>query len=185
MNKYGIKDNPHEQIIPPYNSWGIAGSLDVQQISNEADKQYIELLGFIDNLINHSQYIISAINKISYFQGTTLPALSAIWLRLKLKDSHDQLNGPHISLIYEESTGCLLAYTRFEKNRNNELARHQTALDSAIHFLKKSAPDLIKSDTLTPQLYLIDADQRMIFKPVLPIDNVELQWIDIHLTFLE
>ncbi|HLX53991.1 MAG TPA: hypothetical protein VKR58_08615 [Aquella sp.] len=180
MNKYGIKDEPHEQIIPQYNNWGIAGSLDIQKIGDEVGNKYVELLNLIDNSIVLSEYAVSAVNRISYFQGEDIPALIAIWVRLKLKDNHDQLNGPHISLIYEESSECLLAYTRFNNSNNSDLSTHQIALDSSIHFLKQLAPDLIKSDTPIPQLNAIDTGERMVFKPELPIDNVELQWIGVH-----
>ncbi len=179
MNTYGSSGKPHKQITPEYDSWGSGDSLNIGQIDT-IDKKYIELLNLIDKQIDSEKYIISLAKRISYFQGKELPALSAIWVRLKDKGSLGCLNGDHISLIYEENTGNLLGYTRLDNNYSDKVPTHQIALENALRFLKNLAPDLIKYDTATPQLNSIDIGSRMIFNPVLTIDNVELNWIDMH-----
>ncbi|MCC2624454.1 MAG: hypothetical protein K0R14_327 [Burkholderiales bacterium] len=179
MIKYGSSGKPHKQIIPKYDIWGSSGPINTEQISIVNNK-YVELLNLIDKQVNPEEYVLSVAKRISYFQGKELPALDAIWLRLKPKGSQDCLNSGHISLIYEEGTGYLLGYTRLDNNGSDKVAEHQMSLEKALQFLKKLAPDLIKYDTVTPQLNPIDIGSRMIFDPVLPIDNVELNWIDIH-----
>jgi len=170
---YGQQAQKHH-VEADYHVWGRAGNLshadiDTAMISAATNKlkQLVDLKGLNLVLAKH----------VEHYQGDHLPAIKAILLRFQPEFKIS--NVEHVSIVYDSENDCMLGFTDMRENKNSCVS-HKTALKMALTFLQHYASDLIQTTLKTPELITLKPGERMIFDPVLALDNVELNWIDQH-----
>jgi hypothetical protein len=169
---------------PDYKNWGAFASkkfnlIDIKTADFAKLKSKFMRLG-----INFKNFQPVSAAEISYYQGKNQPEDDAILIRFQSPKAHQPLWGEqHISLIYRKADQQLLGFTRMIADTQGlPPVKHQTALDSAIKWLKTISPELLPQKYgATPQLTPLKTNERMAFGSGHHLsDQIQLHWIASH-----
>ncbi len=176
----------HPPVVFDYPTWGLAEGLDdhpaaVFELTSEKRDAAIALLS--SSQVDLTGYQLVNAAGVKHFQGQDKPIQSVALLRYERADGvNTGIGGEHISAIIHLETNRLIGLTRMQLALDGSaFVSHTQALQTAIAFLKKAAPDLMPQNTDIPAI----ADdknpgERMAFSPALEVGNVEIHWVDDH-----
>lgn len=180
MKKVGQKGDRHEVVHPQYQTWGLSGKKEVGARFAAGDLE--QVAAFVQSLeLDLEGYKPAYANQIAYYQGG-LQSGDAVLMRFEREDGKNTgLGGEHVSVIYDLQARQVLGLTRMQAQLDGStFVDHQTALNNAIRFLKKFAPDLVPAAVEVPALNTLAPGDRMEFVPEVKLGEVQLNWIDDH-----
>lgn len=173
-----VTTSSHHHSFPPlYEQWGRVGSTEGKFLSAER-------LRSLDQTIrqHHPELHLSSLKpflgtEVALYQGTKLPNKKVIFVRYQANEGTE--NGEHVSVLLDPKTHQLMGLTQMLAEMETlELPSPQEAMNTAIEFLAKQAPDLIsKTETFN---FKAKKDDHVTFNETVPFENVSFQWVGHH-----
>lgn len=171
-----------------YANWGLAKKqpslesvLATKQLSEEEILKAQEFLFENFKAFNPEDYVLVKANWVNYYQGDGLEILKVAHVRFQKGISDLNLLGEHVSFLLDLHQSQLLGFTHMEVNNTKKTyVTHQVALNTAIQFLKRYAPDLIPENTEFITIGHKRDGSKMTFKETLNLGNIEVHWIGSH-----
>lgn len=169
--------NTHHYTKPNYANWGRAGSLETETLSNEQRASLDEEIRqkYRDLHLNNLKPVLA--QTISLYQGDALAEKSALIVRYQASGSIE--NGEHVSVLLDPKTHQLMGLTQMLGEMETlELPSPQNAMNIAVKFLAKQAPDLIgKTEHFD---FSAEQNDHVTFDETVPFENVSFQWVGHH-----
>lgn len=177
--KYGEPKEKHV-VKPDYKNWGVAGDLTTKKFSYSLTVTQLNLLKQLGMDLNKFECVSAW--EVQYYQGESIRSRSAVLMRFALNNSiSSSLEGEHFSMVFDSQTQEILGLTKMLTELDSKpFVTHQEALDVAIIFLKKVAPDLVVNNCKEANLKTLPLGSRMVFPEPIIVDLVQVNWIDRH-----
>jgi len=154
---------PFHELYP---SWGLAGHQTSEAARHTSTLTRTEVdiptrhraQAILNNTIGMYRldpYELIYCQAVEHFDGTAIPA---VHLRYEREDEqHRDFGGEHLSAVIDVSNKRILSFVHMPKAQAEGWVDHRTALHTALCFLQKAAPDLVKTTDTLPEINDADA----------------------------
>jgi uncharacterized membrane protein len=176
-------------LFDRYARWGLAKKkptlesvLEIKKLSEDDIVKAKKFLAEVFHGFNLNDFVLLITNWVNYYQGDDRDNIKVAHLRFQ-KKSNKALNllGEHVSFLLDLNHLQVIGLTKMELiNMEKTYLTHQEALNGAIQFLKKHAPDLMPENAECVTIGHKKEGTKMTFKEPLKFGNIELHWIGAH-----
>jgi len=175
-----IRSNSH-LVTPNYNLWGLADSnKEAVKVEPLTEAQLEPFIALSQTLIDLAAFRLSKSGHCQYYRGTDNNSKHIAWLRFVPKGQEDTYTGEHITFLWSIDNKNLIAMNHFTDDMiGTQRVTHQQALETAMAFIKKHAPDMIQT-AQAPQIGTESPENRITLEIPAMVDHAELQWVGPH-----
>lgn len=177
-----------KHIQVDYKKWGCGSVAKMLAISANDEIVKTALIA-IEKIFSVGQFHFESALGVNYFQGKNAPDLELLLLRFNTSDTKkNNVGQSHVSVLINPIDNKIFGYMDLRDSPSTiECTTHQAALQAAVLFLQKSAPDFIPQQIQLPSFpeSKVQSEAKLTFDNHPKLGVLELHWIGVHKEFVE